>query len=183
MAVRKALLGLLSDLPSGTAVDRSGGAGLSGGTGRSGGAGRPGKPVAAGAAGREGEWPGLSASVAWRCPVYPGELIDLYLPSALMEAELLGLVARGGASALGRALAVGKSLASTAGELLTVTCQTALLGADLTAVVTGPPSAELSQILDRLAQPGVARDRLGVAVRPGDRSQAPWTAGSRRGRS
>jgi hypothetical protein len=146
VAVRKALLGLLSDLPSGTAVDRSGGAGLSGG------AGRPRKPAPAGAAGPGDEWPGLSASVAWRCPVYPGELIDLYLPSALMEAELLGLVARGGAGALGRALAAGKSLASTAGELLTVTCQTALLGADLTAVVTGPPSAELSQILDRLAK-------------------------------
>jgi hypothetical protein len=32
-----------------------------------------------------------------------------------------------------------------------VSCETALLGADYTAVVTGPPSAELARVLDRLA--------------------------------
>lgn len=129
-AVRRAMLTVLSELPSGTVVARS-----------------------------RDDWSELGASVAWGCPVYPRDLVDLYLPSALVEAELLGLSARGGASALGRALAAGEELASVAGESLTVTCQNALLGADLTAVVTGPPSAELAQVLDRLA----SRESRGTA--------------------
>jgi hypothetical protein len=128
----------------------------------------------------------LIESVAWRCPLYSQDVVEWCLPSALAEAQLLGLVARDAASALGRALAgagnaLGVSgdargdsgdargvsgdarggsadalggtdeLLAAATRMLAVTRQTALFGADLTAVVTGPPASELSAMLDRVA--------------------------------
>jgi hypothetical protein len=122
VAVRRALLAALARLPEQTRVDAA-----------------------------DDDPAGIAEYVAWLCPVYPDDLIEESLPAALTEAALVGGLSRGAASALGRALVAGDDLTAVARDLLTVTRQTALLGADLTAVVTGPPSAELARVLDRLA--------------------------------
>ncbi|HWS31499.1 MAG TPA: helicase-associated domain-containing protein [Actinoplanes sp.] len=83
--------------------------------------------------------------------MYPTDLVEGWIPSVAAEAQLLGVVAAGAVSALGRALVADGDVVTTAQGLLTVSCETALLGADYTAVVTGPPSAELARVLDRLA--------------------------------
>jgi Helicase conserved C-terminal domain len=93
----------------------------------------------------------LMDAVRWLCPLYPPDLVAEYLRPALIEAGLLGLVVRGAASGLGRALVGGGDLVAAAQGLATVTRSSALFGADLTAVVTGPPSAELARVLDRVA--------------------------------
>ena len=137
LAVRQALLAALSQLPAGSGVDPAEPA-----------CGRPG-PF--GEADPIGEATGIAGYVRWLCPVYPADLVDGWILSAAAEAQLLGAVAVGAASTLGRALVEDGDVAGTAQGLLTVACETALLGADLTAVVAGPPSAELARVLDRLA--------------------------------
>jgi hypothetical protein len=97
-----------------------------------------------------GEASGIAGYARWLCPVYPADLVDGWISSTAAEARLLGAVAGGAVSALGRALVEDGEVAGTAQGLLTVARRTALLGADLTAVVTGPPSAELARVLDRL---------------------------------
>ncbi|GAA2697835.1 helicase-associated domain-containing protein [Actinoplanes palleronii] len=121
VAVRRALLVALSRLPAGTAADLT------------------------------GEACTIAGYVWWLCPVYPADLVDGWIPSVAAEAQLLGVIAAGALSILGRALAAGGDVVTTAQGLLTASCETALLGADYTAVVTGPPSAELARVLDRLA--------------------------------
>ncbi|WP_432835722.1 helicase-associated domain-containing protein [Dactylosporangium sp. CA-092794] len=133
VAVRRALLAALSRLPAGSGVDT---AELAGGPGGM-------DPV--------GETGGIAGYVRWLCPAYPTDLVDGWISSAAAEAQLLGAVAGGAVSTLGRALVEDGDVVTTARGLLTVTCRTALLGADLTAVVAGPPSAELARVLDRLA--------------------------------
>jgi hypothetical protein len=139
VAVRRELLAALSRLPSGAGVDAAEVAGGSGGVDPFGEA----DPI--------GEAPGIAGYVRWLCPVYPTDLVDDWIPSTVAEALLLGAVAGGAVSTLGRALVEDGDVAGTAQGLLTVACRTALLGTDLTAVVTGPPSAELARVLDRLA--------------------------------
>jgi hypothetical protein len=92
----------------------------------------------------------LAEAVAWRCPLYPNDLVAEFLDGTLAEARLLGLVVRDAASGLGRAL-VGGDLDAVATKALAVVRPEALFGTDLTAVVTGPPSAELARLLDRVA--------------------------------
>jgi hypothetical protein len=93
----------------------------------------------------------IAAAVEWRCPLYPPELVAEFLTAALAEARLLGLVAGEAASRLGRAL-VGGDPTPAAERMLTVARQEALFGADLTAVVTGPPTADLARLLDQVAE-------------------------------
>jgi hypothetical protein len=139
VAVRRALLVALSRLPAGSAADMTGLAD------------DPGGPDRFGKADPIGEAVGITGYVRWLCPVYPTDLVDDWIPSVAAEAQLLGAVAAGAASTLGRALVEDGDVVTTAQGLLTVSCETALLGADYTAVVTGPPSAELARVLDRLA--------------------------------
>ncbi|KOG90002.1 hypothetical protein ADK38_11150 [Streptomyces varsoviensis] len=71
----------------------------------------------------------------------------------IREAELLGVIARGALSRLGAAARDDNStgLATVCRELLPAAAKTAHFGADLTAVVTGTPSARLAALLDATA--------------------------------
>ncbi|MEI5099061.1 helicase-associated domain-containing protein [Streptomyces sp. PmtG] len=71
----------------------------------------------------------------------------------IREAELLGLLARGTLSPIGAALFDddGEALAVACRRLLPAATETARFGADLTAVVTGAPSARLAALLDSVA--------------------------------
>ncbi|MEU9242827.1 helicase C-terminal domain-containing protein [Streptomyces sp. NPDC048385] len=95
-----------------------------------------------------------------------GPLITWYRPLAhsspsdgtpfaavIHEAELLGVLARGALSALGIHLATGdtEGLGIECRRLLPSATATARIGADLTAVVTGTPSARLASLLDSVA--------------------------------
>ncbi|GAA3144201.1 hypothetical protein GCM10020001_078910 [Nonomuraea salmonea] len=91
-------------------------------------------------------------------------------PAVLDEARLLGLLANNALTDLGRALAGltarpgdenddavpmvehDPMLAEAATRALASVRRSALFGPDLTAVVTGPPSAELAALLDRTAE-------------------------------
>ena len=130
VAVRRALLAVLSRLPSGAGADMT---------------------ELAGGLDPFGEALGIAGYVRWLCPVYPTDLVDGWISSVAAEAQLLGAVAGGAVSSLGRALVEDGDVVTIARGLSTVACGTALLGADLTAVVAGPPSAELARVLDRLA--------------------------------
>ena len=72
---------------------------------------------------------------------------------AWIEAEALGVIARGAITSVGRALLSGDdALLSTAlDELLPESTQTASFGSDLTVVVSGPPSARVRALLDGCA--------------------------------
>ncbi|MGC5411866.1 helicase-associated domain-containing protein, partial [Streptomyces sp. DT225] len=76
--------------------------------------------------------------------------------TAIREAELLGVVARGCLSPIGAALRTDgaeapETLAAACERLLPAATRTARFGADLTAVVTGTPSARLAALLDTVA--------------------------------
>ncbi|MGH8919023.1 MAG: helicase-associated domain-containing protein, partial [Actinomycetes bacterium] len=75
------------------------------------------------------------------------------------EAELLGLLALGAATVLGRALPAG-TLTSVMAELVSGAHTSAVIGADLTAVVLGPPATDLSRLLDSVAD----RESRGAAT-------------------
>ncbi|MCG5212096.1 helicase-associated domain-containing protein [Streptosporangium sp. KLBMP 9127] len=112
---------------------------------------------------------GLVGHVHWHAPLLDRELLAEVTPAALEEAVLLGLIAHNAITDLGRALAAldhvaGHENDDTAPAVehdpVLVECSTralasvrrsALFGADLTAVVTGPPSTELAELLDRAA--------------------------------
>lgn len=107
--------------------------------------------------------------VHWRSPLLDSGLLAESAPGILEEARLLGLSACDALTELGRALS---GLGSVAGDenddtvpevehdpllaecstrALAAAQRTALFGADLTAVVTGPPAVELASLLDRAA--------------------------------
>ncbi|MBN1173206.1 MAG: helicase-associated domain-containing protein [Micromonosporaceae bacterium] len=108
----------------------------------------------------------ILAAAAWYCPMVAPEARDTEITAALTEARLLGLSAEVGLTSIGRALvaadphedpSTGKtpappeSMIKATGQLLGRAHQQARFGADLTAVVTGPPSADLAQLLDSTA--------------------------------
>jgi hypothetical protein len=101
--------------------------------------------------------PSLIAHVWWAAPmaVPPnvGDLLTRHVDATLAEMRALGLVAHGRASALGVALAGGDldALRAAAAQALPDVAQEVLLQADLTAVVTGSPSAALAALLDAMA--------------------------------
>ncbi|WP_283133868.1 helicase-associated domain-containing protein [Rhizohabitans arisaemae] len=127
----------------------------------------------------------LPAAVRWYAPLIRSEVVDECAPAAFAEAALLGLVGGQTIAELGGALAGLSAVAGTewdgyvpavarharlgeiAGRMLAAARRTALFGADLTAVVTGPASAELAEVLDLAAD----RETQGTAsvwrFRPG----------------
>ncbi|MEV5500006.1 helicase-associated domain-containing protein [Nonomuraea fuscirosea] len=112
----------------------------------------------------------LMSSVHWHAPLIDVPLLRECAPAVLDEARLLGLLANNALTDLGRALAgLGAKagdenddavpvvehdpvLAEAATRALASVRRSALFGPDLTAVVTGPPSAELAALLDRTAE-------------------------------
>ncbi|GAA2650825.1 helicase-associated domain-containing protein [Nonomuraea recticatena] len=135
--VRRAVLGVLSHLPSGTAFADRG---------------------------------SLVRNAHWHAPLLDQALLTDCAAAALEEARLLGVLANDALTDLGRALA---GLAAHAGDenddtvplvehdpvlveastrALASVRRSALFGPDLTAVVTGPPSTELAELLDRVAE-------------------------------
>lgn len=112
----------------------------------------------------------LITAVHWHAPLLDVALLRSSAPAVLDEARLLGLLANNALTDLGRALAGltakpgGENddavpmvehdpvLAEAATRALASVRRSALFGPDLTAVVTGPPSAELAALLDRTAE-------------------------------
>ncbi|GHB24538.1 helicase C-terminal domain-containing protein [Streptomyces chryseus] len=96
----------------------------------------------------------LGALVAWHRPLaHPAPQDETPFAAAVHEAELLGVVARGSLSPLGAALLSGgaEELAAVCRQLLPKATETARFGSDLTAVVTGTPSARVAELLDSTA--------------------------------
>lgn len=95
------------------------------------------------------------AELAWQQPLAHGDATILagWARPIWAEAESLGIIAGGAASTLGRLLLGGESeaLDAAAARMLPTAHASARFGADLTAVVSGVPSAELSILLDRVA--------------------------------
>ncbi|WP_327086229.1 helicase-associated domain-containing protein [Nonomuraea sp. NBC_01738] len=112
----------------------------------------------------------LVRNVHWHAPLLDQALLAETAAAVLDEARLLGLLANDALTDLGRALS---GLAAHAGDeaddavplvehdpvlaeastrALASVRRSALFGPDLTAVVTGPPAAELAALLDRVAE-------------------------------
>lgn len=111
---------------------------------------------------------GLVGSAHWHAPLLDQPLLGECAPAVLEEAGMLGLIAYDTITDLGRALAAlqaagdenddstplvenDPALVECSTRALASVRRSALFGADLTAVVTGPPSAELAELLDRAA--------------------------------
>ncbi|MBT2445610.1 helicase-associated domain-containing protein [Streptomyces sp. ISL-43] len=96
----------------------------------------------------------LGPLVAWHRPLaHPSFQDETPFATAVREAELLGVIARGSISPLGAALLAGdaEELAAACRRLLPEATGTARLGGDLTAVVSGTPAARLADLLDATA--------------------------------
>lgn len=98
----------------------------------------------------------LAHLLAWRYPLRyrTAETLDPYLRATCTEAGALGLVVDGALSALGRAAASDApddELAAIAATALPAPADRATFLPDLTAVVSGPPSAGLAGLLDEVA--------------------------------
>lgn len=96
----------------------------------------------------------LGPLIAWHGPLADSSPRDgTPFAAVIHEAELLGVLARGALSALGVHLRTGdtEGLSIECRRLLPSAAATARIGADLTAVVTGAPSARLAALLDSVA--------------------------------
>ncbi|ARP71334.1 hypothetical protein LK07_17825 [Streptomyces pluripotens] len=96
----------------------------------------------------------LGRLIAWHRPLAdssPQE--ETPFAAVIREGELLGVVARGALSAIGIHLRTGdtEGLDVECRRLLPSATATARIGADLTAVVSGTPSARLASLLDSVA--------------------------------
>ncbi|MER5434042.1 helicase-associated domain-containing protein [Streptomyces sp. NPDC002588] len=101
--------------------------------------------------------------IAWHRPLADSSPQDgTPFAAVIREAELLGVLARGALSPLGAHLWADDipELGTTCRRLLPPATSTARIGADLTAVVTGTPSARLAALLDSVAD----RETGGTAV-------------------
>ena len=87
------------------------------------------------------------AELVWTRPAVHGRAAT---EAALVEAESVGLVALGAVTSLGRAVLAG-DVAVTTSRFVPPAASTAHLRPDLTAVVAGLPSRELSAVLDLAA--------------------------------
>lgn len=109
----------------------------------------------------------LTELVMWRRPMLfeDEELAPPYLGAVLREAELLGVVVHGALTPAGRALLTDATEGDAADFERVVTsalapaCTTVVVQSDLTALVPGPPSARLAELLDGLAE----RETHGIA--------------------
>ncbi|WP_308198932.1 helicase-associated domain-containing protein [Saccharothrix sp. S26] len=105
------------------------------------------------------------AELVWARPAAHGRAAT---EAALVEAESVGLVALGAATALGRAVLAGgvAEVAEVASRFVPPAATTAHLRPDLTAVVAGLPSRELSAVLDLAADAAAGGWRFsGASVR------------------
>ncbi|MFI1419698.1 helicase-associated domain-containing protein [Streptomyces sp. NPDC020731] len=96
----------------------------------------------------------LGARIAWHRPFAHSSPSDgTPFTTVIREAEMLGVLARGALSAFGVHLHSGdtEALDLECRRLLPSATATARIGADLTAVVTGTPSARLARLLDSVA--------------------------------
>lgn len=96
----------------------------------------------------------LGMLVAWHRPLAdPTPQGETPFATAIREAELLGVLARGALSSLGAALRADDTdeLAAVCRRLLPAATGTARIGADLTAVVAGTPTVRLDALLDSAA--------------------------------
>jgi len=97
----------------------------------------------------------VAAVMLWRRPLLHGSAQDDGMPFAApwREAELLGVLSRNAISRLGRLLLDGKGQAieAQAAALLPRSSDQATFGTDLTAMVVGAPSAQVSSLLDSCA--------------------------------
>jgi len=96
----------------------------------------------------------LGPLIAWHRPLAHSSPSDgTPFATVIREAEILGVLARGALSALGIHLRTGdtEGLGIECRRLLPSAIATARIGADLTAVVTGTPSARLASLLDSVA--------------------------------
>ncbi|MFI8089055.1 helicase C-terminal domain-containing protein [Streptomyces sp. NPDC086080] len=96
----------------------------------------------------------LGPQIAWHRPLaHPADPDGAPFATVIREAEILGVLARGALSALGIPLYDGDTelLDRECRRLLPSATSTARIGADLTAVVTGTPSARLARLLDSVA--------------------------------
>jgi Helicase conserved C-terminal domain len=104
----------------------------------------------------------LGPLIAWHRPLaHPSPSDGTPFATVIREAEILGVFARGALSAFGIHLQSGdtEGLDIECWRLLPSATTTARIGADLTAVVTGTPSARLASFLDSLAD----RETTGTA--------------------
>lgn len=95
--------------------------------------------------------------IAWRHPLryHSAEALSPYLLATWTEAQHLGLVADAALSTLGWAVATGAGqheLVELAGQIVPAPVARATFLPDLSAVVSGPPSAELAGLLDLVAE-------------------------------
>ncbi|MFH5232657.1 helicase-associated domain-containing protein [Antrihabitans spumae] len=86
----------------------------------------------------------------WLSPTLPNDGVEYVLTAIAREAELLGVIALGALTSLGRALLKG-DVGPTVEALFSGAHSSAVIGADLTAVVFGPPASDLSRFLDSVA--------------------------------
>ncbi|WP_030647044.1 MULTISPECIES: helicase C-terminal domain-containing protein [Streptomyces] len=95
----------------------------------------------------------LGPLIAWHRPLADSSPNEPQFATVIREAELLGVLARGALSAIGIHLRTGdaEGLGIECRRLLPSATATARIGADLTAVVTGTPSARLAALLDSVA--------------------------------
>ncbi|MEU4692409.1 helicase-associated domain-containing protein [Actinoplanes sp. NPDC023714] len=97
-----------------------------------------------------------AALVAWHSPMVAeqaAEDLDRFVAGIHREAHLLGLMAHGRMSELGRLLIDGADLRERAVAMVPPAVSRVVLQNDLTAVVTGTPTASLMTLLDSLADP------------------------------
>lgn len=95
----------------------------------------------------------LGPLIAWYRPLADSSADGPPFATVIREAELLGVLARGALSAIGIHLRTGdtEGLGIECRRLLPSATTTARIGADLTAIVTGTPSARLASLLDSVA--------------------------------
>ncbi|MFJ8852742.1 helicase C-terminal domain-containing protein [Streptomyces sp. NPDC102437] len=95
----------------------------------------------------------LGPLIAWYRPLADSSPDGPPFATVIREAELLGVLARGALSAIGIHLRTGdaEGLGVECRRLLPSATSTARIGADLTSVVTGTPSARLAALLDSVA--------------------------------
>jgi hypothetical protein len=92
--------------------------------------------------------------LAWHAPLAldaPPEDAVVLAQTLWREATTLGLVAHGALSPLGRAALDGSDLVAAASALVAAPAERAVFQADLTAVVAGTPSVDVSRLLDGCA--------------------------------
>ncbi|MFF0864447.1 helicase-associated domain-containing protein [Nonomuraea sp. NPDC003560] len=100
----------------------------------------------------------VAAAASWHLPLLQRASCREVVLAVLAESRLLGLLGADALSPPGLALRTpsGPRVGEAAAGLLAGARRQALFGTDLTAVVTGPPAAALTEVLDRAAdrEPG-----------------------------